>query len=89
LNGVAVIPGKSHGMKRLTSRELASAGYIVFMLCRNLAVARIVREEILAQVPGAAIHAMHCDLASFASVRACARIVRGAVDNASARWTGA
>ena len=55
----------------------------MLMLCRDLPAARVVREEILAQVPGAAIHAIYCDLASFASVRACARSVRGAVDQIS------
>ena len=59
------------------------AGYTVLMLCRDLLKARIVREEILAQVPGAAIHAIYCDLASFASVRGCAQSVRGAVDRIS------
>lgn len=53
------------------------------MLCRDLPAARVVREEILAQVPRAAIHAIYCDLASFASVRASARSVRGAVDQIS------
>jgi NAD(P)-dependent dehydrogenase (short-subunit alcohol dehydrogenase family) len=83
LNGVAVITGTTHGIGRLTSRELASAGFTVLMLCRNLAAARLVREEIVAQVPRADIQAIHCDLASFASVRACASTVRDAVDRIS------
>jgi len=83
LSGVAVITGTTHGIGRRTSRELAMAGYTVLMLCRDLLKARIVREEILAQVPGAAIHAIYCDLASFASVRGCAQSVRGAVDRIS------
>jgi short-subunit dehydrogenase len=92
LNGIAVISGTTHGIGRVTSLELAKAGYTVVMLCRDLTAARNVRDEILAQVPGAALHVIRCDLASFSSVRECAHALRGAIDqitllinNASAR----
>jgi len=38
-----------------------------------------VREEIVAQLPSAAIHVVHCDLASLVSVRRCVEIVRRTV----------
>ena len=46
------------------------------MLSRDLKAAARVREEILAQVPGAEVHSVRCDLASLASVRLCAQVIR-------------
>jgi len=46
------------------------------MLCRDLAAAGAVREEILRVVPGAEIDSIRCDLSSLRSVRECARAVR-------------
>jgi NAD(P)-dependent dehydrogenase (short-subunit alcohol dehydrogenase family) len=77
LSGVAVITGTTHGIGRVTSRELARAGRSVVMLCRDLQAARAVREEIIRQLPNATIEIVHCDLASLASVRECAGTVRG------------
>ena len=73
---LAVITGTTHGIGRVTARELAKAGYAVVMLCRDLLSAYDVRDEILGLVPGASVHAIQCDLASFASVRAAAAAVR-------------
>src|SRR6202167_2531973 len=75
LNSVAVVTGTTHGIGRVTARELAKAGYTVVMLCRDLEAAA--RSEILAQLPRASVHAIRCDLASLTSVRACAEAVRG------------
>jgi NAD(P)-dependent dehydrogenase (short-subunit alcohol dehydrogenase family) len=69
---LAVITGTTHGIGRVTSRELARAGHRVLMLCRNLPAAQLVREEIRTQVPGAEVDTLGCDLASLASVRECA-----------------
>jgi NAD(P)-dependent dehydrogenase (short-subunit alcohol dehydrogenase family) len=69
---VAVITGTTHGIGRVTSRELAKAGYAVAMLCRDLEAAAGVRAEIAAAVPGAYVQIFHCDLASLTSVRTCA-----------------
>jgi NAD(P)-dependent dehydrogenase (short-subunit alcohol dehydrogenase family) len=69
---VAIITGTTHGIGRVTSRELAKAGYAVAMLCRDLELAAEVRAEICAAVPGADIRTFHCDLASLKSVRTCA-----------------
>jgi NAD(P)-dependent dehydrogenase (short-subunit alcohol dehydrogenase family) len=73
---LAVITGTTHGIGRVTSRELARAGKTVIMLCRNVAVASGVREEILRQVPRARVEVIRCDLASLASVREAAAAVR-------------
>jgi len=75
MSEVAVISGTTHGIGRVTSRELARAGRTVVMLCRDLAAGDAVRAEIVGQVAGAAVHVVHCDLASLASVRACASAV--------------
>jgi retinol dehydrogenase 12 len=76
LNDVAVITGTTHGIGRVTSRELARAGRTVVMLCRDVPAANALRAELLAQMPGASIHVIHCDLASLASVRKAAAAVR-------------
>lgn len=73
---LAVITGTTHGIGRVTARELAGAGYAVVMLCRDLRAAQAVREDILQRVADASIQAIQCDLASFASVRAAAALVR-------------
>jgi NAD(P)-dependent dehydrogenase (short-subunit alcohol dehydrogenase family) len=73
---VAVITGTTHGIGRVTARELARAGRTVVMLCRDVAAGRAVREEILQGVPGGTVHVVRCDLASLASVRETAAAVR-------------
>jgi NAD(P)-dependent dehydrogenase (short-subunit alcohol dehydrogenase family) len=73
---LAIITGTTHGLGRLTSRELARAGYTVLMLCRNLKLARQVRDEITLAVPGASVEIARCDLASFASIRDCVARLR-------------
>jgi NAD(P)-dependent dehydrogenase (short-subunit alcohol dehydrogenase family) len=73
---VAVITGTTHGIGRITSRELARAGRTVVMLCRDVPAAKAVREEILRHAPRARIEVVHCDLASLASVREAAAAVR-------------
>jgi NAD(P)-dependent dehydrogenase (short-subunit alcohol dehydrogenase family) len=76
LSEVAVITGTTHGIGRVASRELARAGRTVVMLCRNVTAAEAVRGEIIALLPGATVRVVHCDLASLASVREAAAIVR-------------
>jgi retinol dehydrogenase 12 len=77
---IAVITGTTHGIGRVTSRELARAGYTVVMLCRDYDAAMLERQAILAQVPAAAVHIVRCDLASLRSVREAAQAVRGEFD---------
>jgi len=71
-----VITGTTHGIGRVTSRELAKKGRTVVMLCRDVDAGRKVRDEIKAQVPGASVEIVHCDLGSLESVRACADDLR-------------
>ena len=71
-----MITGTTHGIGRVTSRELAKSGRTVVMLCRDLPAAHAVRDEIRALVPAASVHTVHCDLASLSSVRASAAAVR-------------
>jgi NAD(P)-dependent dehydrogenase (short-subunit alcohol dehydrogenase family) len=73
---IAVITGTTHGIGRVTSRELAKSGYTVVMLCRDYDAAMLERQAILAQLPSAAVHVVRCDLASLQSVRDCAQAVR-------------
>jgi NAD(P)-dependent dehydrogenase (short-subunit alcohol dehydrogenase family) len=77
---IAVITGTTHGIGRVTSRELARAGYTVVMLCRDYDAAMHERQAILGQFPGAAVHVVRCDLASLRSVREAARAVRSDFD---------
>lgn len=76
MDNLAVITGTTHGIGRVTARELARAGHPVLMLCRNLDAAREVEREIGLAVPGARIAIVHCNLASLTSVRTCAAEVR-------------
>ena len=76
MSELAVITGTTHGIGRVTSRELARAGKAVVMLCRNVTAASEVRDEIMRQVPRARVAVVRCDLASLASVREAAAAVR-------------
>jgi NAD(P)-dependent dehydrogenase (short-subunit alcohol dehydrogenase family) len=76
MSDIAVITGTTHGIGVVTSRELAKQGLAVVMLCRDLEAAGRVRAEIVSLVPGARVHCVQCDLASLASVRAAAVVVR-------------
>jgi NAD(P)-dependent dehydrogenase (short-subunit alcohol dehydrogenase family) len=76
VSDVAVITGTTHGIGRVTSRELARAGKTVVMLCRDVTAASAVRSDIMRQVPRARVEVVRCDLASLASVREAAAVVR-------------
>ena len=75
MSELAVITGTTHGIGRVTSRELARAGKTVVMLCRDLKAANAVRAEILRELPRARVEVVRCDLASLASVREAAATV--------------
>ena len=76
MSELAVITGATHGIGRVTSRELARAGKTLVMLCRDVTAASAVRSEIMRHAPRARIEVVHCDLASLASVREAAAAVR-------------
>ena len=73
---LAVITGTTNGIGFYTARDLARAGHAVVMLCRNVAAANAVREDIIKQVPQAKLHVVACDLSSMQSVRDAAAAVR-------------
>jgi NAD(P)-dependent dehydrogenase (short-subunit alcohol dehydrogenase family) len=72
---VAAITGTTHGIGRICARELARSGYSVVMLCRDVPAAEAVRRELSGIFPMTPVHVVACDLASLASVRACAGTV--------------
>ena len=76
MSELAVITGTTHGIGRVTSRELARAGKTVIMLCRDVTAASAVRDKILRHTPRARVEVVRCDLASLASVREAAAAVR-------------
>ena len=76
MSELAVITGTTHGIGRVTSRELACAGKRVVMLCRDVTAAGAVRDEIRRHAPGARVEVVRCDLSSLASVRQAAAAVR-------------
>lgn len=78
MTGAAVISGTTHGIGRVTARELARAGHPLVMLCRDVPAAERVRDEIIAAAPRASVQVVRCDLASLASVREAAAAVRRA-----------
>lgn len=69
---LSVITGTTHGIGRATAIELARAGHAVAMLCRDVGAARALATHITSLFPGAAVHAIHCDLSDLATVRAAA-----------------
>ncbi len=70
---VALVTGANTGIGRVTARELARAGYRVFLACRSPARTRAVLEEIAAVAPGVPAEWLALDLADLDSVRACAQ----------------
>jgi len=73
---IAVITGTTHGIGRVTARELAAAGRALVMLCRDLEAGQAVRDEIVGRLPRVSVDVIRCDLASLESVRAAALAVR-------------
>jgi NAD(P)-dependent dehydrogenase (short-subunit alcohol dehydrogenase family) len=72
---VAVITGTTHGIGTVTSRELARAGYTVVMLCRNVAAATALAQELQQPAADGQADVVECDLADLASVRTAAAAV--------------
>lgn len=72
---VAVVTGANSGLGAATARALAAKGAHVVMAVRDVAKAERARDAILADVPSADVEIRPLDLASLASVRACADAV--------------
>ena len=68
-NAVFLVTGANSGIGRATARALARRGEVVVMACRDLARGEAARAALLAEVPGADLHVLRCDLAELASVR--------------------
>ena len=79
--GVFLVTGANSGIGRATARALARGGEVVVMACRDPARGEAARAALLAEVPGAELHVLRCDLAELASVRSFAAEV-------SARFSG-
>lgn len=73
---IIVITGANSGIGLETTRELARGGATLVMACRDLARAKAARADIAASVPGAKLELVSLDLASLASVRACAETLK-------------
>jgi NAD(P)-dependent dehydrogenase (short-subunit alcohol dehydrogenase family) len=68
-NRVAVVTGANSGIGLVTARELARAGALVIMACRDIAKGERAAEQIRAAVPTAELDVASLDLASLDSVR--------------------
>lgn len=66
---ICIITGATSGIGRETAKELAKKGAILVLPIRDSLKGDILKDEILEQVPDAQLDFMHCDLASFASIR--------------------
>lgn len=69
---VCLVTGANAGVGRVTALELARAGGHVFMACRRLGAAEEVAAAIRAATGNPKVEVLELDLASLASVRACA-----------------
>jgi 3-oxoacyl-[acyl-carrier protein] reductase len=66
---IAVVTGAARGIGRATARRLAEAGATVVMLGRDEASLRAAADAITADLAGAILHPLACDVADPASVR--------------------
>jgi NAD(P)-dependent dehydrogenase (short-subunit alcohol dehydrogenase family) len=69
---LAVVTGATSGIGLETARGLAHAGCDVVLACRNAKKASATRAAIESEAPGVAVETLPLDLASLASIRACA-----------------
>lgn len=69
---VAVVTGATSGIGLETARGLAAAGWTLVLACRDLQRAEAVRADLVAANPSVKVGCVALDLASLASVRACA-----------------
>ena len=71
-----LITGTTNGIGRVTALELARAGHRIVMANRNREKSETLAQEITEQTGNTAIELLDLDLASLASVRACAAAFR-------------
>lgn len=77
---VAVVTGANSGLGLVTARELAKAGAVVVLACRNMAKGEAAVGSIRAEAPGATLALERLDLASLDSVRGFAERLAAAHD---------
>ena len=77
---VALVTGANSGLGFHTSLELARRGARVLMACRDTARGTAALDRLRGEVPDARAELVSLDLASLASVRACAADVAGRTD---------
>jgi NAD(P)-dependent dehydrogenase (short-subunit alcohol dehydrogenase family) len=70
-----VVTGANSGIGLEAARALALKGASVVLACRDLAKARTALDEIARARPSASLDAVELDLASLASIRACAKVL--------------
>ncbi len=66
---ICIITGATSGIGRETAKELAQRGAVLVLPIRDSLKGDILKDEILEKVPDAQLDFMHCDLASFTSIR--------------------
>lgn len=64
-----LVTGASSGLGLAVSRQLATRGVNVILLCRNRHKGETTINEIRREVPGASVELMFCDLSSMASIQ--------------------
>ncbi len=70
---IAMITGADSGIGKETAAGLAAQQYTVVLACRNMEKAHAAREEIVSRTGNRNPAVLHLDLASFQSIRRCAR----------------
>jgi NAD(P)-dependent dehydrogenase (short-subunit alcohol dehydrogenase family) len=80
LGRTALVTGANSGLGLVCARELARRGALVVLACRDSERGAAAVESISREVPGARLELSALDLASLASVQACAERFRAAHD---------
>ncbi|XP_035828274.1 retinol dehydrogenase 13 isoform X2 [Aplysia californica] len=70
-----IVTGANTGIGKETARELARRGGRIIMACRDLDKCEIARKEIVLETANKSVECRKLDLASFASIRAFAKLI--------------
>ncbi|MCZ6711574.1 MAG: SDR family NAD(P)-dependent oxidoreductase [Gammaproteobacteria bacterium] len=72
LRRTCLITGTTHGIGLATARSIARAGHTIVMANRSLQRSRLIEQHLRETTGNENVSSVQCDLASMASVRACA-----------------